>query len=88
MRKIYEPISEVKEVKLPYRNVYIALQHCHCFLYIYGQVFFFSLCTGKSFLRNRLFKGLDAWPPSFCVSIYYSLFLVKTFGSLQMTWNN
>lgn len=24
---------------------------------------------GKSFLRNRLFKGLDSWPPtSFCVS--------------------
>ncbi|KAK7833632.1 hypothetical protein U0070_020653 [Myodes glareolus] len=22
----------------------------------------------KSFLRNRLFKGLDSWPPSFCVS--------------------
>lgn len=28
-----------------------------------------SFLPGKSFLRNRLFKGLDSWPPrAFCVS--------------------
>lgn len=34
-----------------------------------------SVCflSGKSFLRNRLFKGLDSWPPrSFCVSRMWS----------------
>ncbi|XP_069548240.1 RB1-inducible coiled-coil protein 1 isoform X1 [Brachyistius frenatus] len=32
----------------------------------FGKLFIFLL-SGKSFLRNRLFRGLDSWPPtSFC----------------------
>lgn len=34
---------------------------------------FLILHAGKSFLRNRLFKGLDSWPSSFCVCIFSPL---------------
>uniref|UniRef100_A0A3B4AG24 RB1-inducible coiled-coil protein 1 n=1 Tax=Periophthalmus magnuspinnatus TaxID=409849 RepID=A0A3B4AG24_9GOBI len=33
----------------------------------YKDLFFIYSFSGKSFLRNRLFRGLDSWPPSsFC----------------------
>lgn len=48
--------------------------------------------SGKSFLRNRLFRGLDSWPPSsFCVSLwtcfYLSGFLHDIWGYFSINWS-